>query len=74
MDDRDDGLPDDWVSPGSSAVAEAKYDRSRGVLVVRFQKGRKDYDYPMPPEQARAFFAAPSKGVWLARNFPSRRG
>lgn len=68
-----DDLPDDWTSVGSTCVSEARYDASTQVLTVRFQKGTKDYDYPMDPDTALAFFRAPSKGKFLAQNFPPRR-
>lgn len=57
----------------STAVSKVKYNPKAEIATVRFNGGKKDYDYRVNPKEMTEFINAPSKGrhinrVWKYNN------
>lgn len=50
----------------STAIKDIEYDPSSENAKIRYVGGDKQYDFPMTPDEYKAFLTAPSKGRWVA--------
>lgn len=51
----------------SSAIKSAKYDPNTNTATIKFQGGKKEYQYEVTPEEFNEFINAPSKGQLVSK-------